>query len=61
MKPLDPVTLTGDLAQYYEEFRQAAADLEGKFKAHEDAKQRYQRALAIFSKLAVGGRPEGPI
>lgn len=57
----EPVTLTGDLARFYEEFRLSAADLEGKFKAHQDAEQRYRKALAVFSKLACGQKLEGPV
>lgn len=63
MQPLPqpaPVTLEGELAIAYQEFREAATNLEGKFKAHQEAEQRYRKALAIFSKLSTGQTLEGP-
>lgn len=48
-------TLTGELAEAYREFCDAARDLEGKAKAADAAKQRAQVALARFTRLATGG------
>lgn len=54
---LDDATevLTGELAEAYREFREAARDLDGKVKAADAAKQRAQVALGRFTRLATGG------
>lgn len=51
----DTETLTGELAEAYREFREAAADLDGKAKAATAARERAQVALARFTRLATGG------
>lgn len=46
--------LTGELAAAYEEWRDAAAQLEGLFAAYQNAKERHAVALARFTRLATG-------
>jgi hypothetical protein len=50
-----PITLDGERAMAYLEFAGAAAELEGKFGAYQQAQEKYRVALAKFTKLAVGG------
>lgn len=46
------VVLEGELAAAYEDFRAAAADIEGKATAYRLSQERYQAALGRLSRLA---------
>jgi hypothetical protein len=49
------ISLTGDAAEAYQEYVAAARDLEGKFAAYTQAKERAQVALGKLTKTATGG------
>ena len=54
--PIASVQLEGELAEAFEEWRAAAADLEGRYTAWTLAKERHQIALATLRRLATAMR-----